>query len=136
MNYHLRQLQGLIERDEERRYRLTPLGEQTLNVLNYMTEDPNGKFETYLNRARTSQSGSIHPTVTRLLYIGMAFDCLFLIIWGYTGYLAVKDNGPIIIPFVASVLFVLGSLGLVGMARALKTAPSLVRRLERKLGVT
>jgi hypothetical protein len=58
MNYHLRQLQGLIERDGERRYRLTPLGEQTLSVLNYMTEDPNGKFETYLNRARISQSAA------------------------------------------------------------------------------
>ena len=26
MNYHLRQLEGLIERDDQRRYRLTPLG--------------------------------------------------------------------------------------------------------------
>ena len=135
MNYHLRQLQGLIERDKERRYHLTPLGEQTLGVLNMMTEDPNGKFAAYLNAARTSQSGSIHPTVTGLLYVGMAFDCLFLLIWGYLGYLAAIGDGPIFVIPVASVLIILGLIGLLGMARALKSAPAFVRKLERKLGV-
>lgn len=135
MNYHLRQLQGLIERNKERRYHLTPLGEQTLGVLNMMTEDPNGKFAAYLNAARKSQSGSTHPTVTGLLYVGMAFDCLFLLIWGYLGYLAAIGDGPMFVILVASVLFILGLIGLLGMARALKSAPAFVRKLERKLGV-
>ena len=135
MNYHLRQLQGLIERDGERRYRLTPLGERSLSVLNYMTEDPSGVLEAYLDTAWLSQSGSIHPTVTGLLYIGLAFDILFLFVWGYMGYLAAVSNAPIIILLITSVLFILGLLGLFGIIRALKTAPTFVRRLERKLGV-
>ncbi len=135
MNYHLRLLQGLIERGEERRYHLTPLGEQTLGVLNMMTEDPNGKFAAYLNTARSSQSGSIHPTVTRFLYVGMAFDCLFLLIWGYLGYLAAIGDGPMFVILVASALIILGLIGLVWMALALKSAPAFVRKLERKLGV-
>jgi len=136
MNYHLRQLQGLIERDGERMYHLTPLGEQTLGVFNMMTEDPNGKFAAYLNAAlRTSQSGSIHPTVTGFLYVGMAFDCLFLFIWGYLEYLAAIGDGPMFVILVASALIILGLIGLVWMARALKSAPTFVRKLERKLGV-
>lgn len=135
MNYHLRQLQGLMERDGERRYHLTPLGERSLSVLNYLTEDPSGILAAYLDTAWLSQSGSIHPTVTGLLYIGMAFDFLFLIVWGYVGYLAAVGDGPTIILPIVSVLFILGLLGLVGIIRALKTAPTFVRRLEKKLGV-
>jgi AcrR family transcriptional regulator len=136
MNYHLRQLQGLMERDGERRYHLTPLGEQSMSLLNNLTEDPSGRLEAYLGRARLSQSSSIHPTVTGLLYVGMAFDVLFLIIWGYMGYLVAVGEGPMFLLPLVSVLFILGMLGLVGIARALKTAPAFVRRLERRLGVT
>jgi DNA-binding transcriptional ArsR family regulator len=33
LNYHLKQLEGLVEKDEERRYRLTPFGERAMSVL-------------------------------------------------------------------------------------------------------
>jgi len=136
MNYHLRQLEGLIERDDQRRYRLTPLGERSLGILGSMANGLNGDFEPYLNAARFSQDGSIHPTVTGVLWFFMAFDLLFVLIWGYIGSLLYTEGGPAIIVVVSSILFVLGLMGLGGLIRALRTAPAFVRKLERKLGVS
>jgi predicted transcriptional regulator len=136
MNYHLRQLEGLIERNEERRYHLTPLGARSLGVLGSIAEGLNGGYEPYLSAARFSQAGSIHPTVTGIIWIGIAFDLLFVLIWGYIGSLAYTEGGPAIIVVVSSILFVLGLIGLSGLIRALRTAPEFVRKLERKLGVS
>ncbi len=53
MNYHLGQLEGLIERNGNRRYHLTPLGKRALTVLGSMTEDLENGYEEYLTKART-----------------------------------------------------------------------------------
>ena len=136
LNYHLKQLEGFIERNKERRYRLTPFGERSLSVLFSMTEDIGTGYESYLQTARTSQSGSIHPTVTRLIYVGMVLDCLCLFIWGYSGYMIFIEHGPIFVLVIVGVLISIGLVLLFEMIRALRTAPSYVRKIESKLGVT
>lgn len=136
LNYHLKQLVGLIERDNERRYHLTHLGERSLRVLLSMTEEMGERLEDYLRATRASQSGSTHPTVVGLIYIGIVFDCLLIAIWGYTGYMSLVSGGP---SFVLALVVVLISLGLIilyGLVRSLKTAPSYLRKIEKKLGVT
>ncbi|UCH57161.1 MAG: helix-turn-helix transcriptional regulator, partial [Candidatus Bathyarchaeota archaeon] len=39
LNYHLKLLEGVIEKDESRRYRLTDLGLRALRLLRSLTED-------------------------------------------------------------------------------------------------
>jgi DNA-binding HxlR family transcriptional regulator len=136
LNYHLKQLEGLIERDNERRYHLTPLGERALSVLLSMTEEMGEGLEDYLRATSTSQSGSVHPTVVGLIYLGIVFDCLFIAIWGYTGYVSIVLGGPTFVLALVVILISLGLIILYGLVRALKTAPSYVRKIERKLGVT
>jgi len=136
LNYHLKQLEGLIERDNERRYHLTPLGERSLRVLLSMTEEMSEGLEDYLRSTRASQSGSIHPTVVGLIYLGIVFDCLFIAIWGYTGYASLISGGPSFVLALVVVLISLGLIMLYGLVRALKTAPAYVRNIEKKLGVT
>lgn len=136
LNYHLKQLEGLIERDKERRYRLTPLGERSLSVLFSMTEGIGKDYESYLQAARVSQSGGIHPTVVGFISIGIVMDCLFLLIWGYVGYMNMIENGPIFVSAIVGVLISVGLVLLIGMVRALKTAPQYLRKIERKLGLT
>ena len=135
LNYHLKQLEGFIERDNERRYRLTPLGERSLSVLFSMTEDIGKGYGSYLQTARVSQSGSIHPTVTGLINMGIVLDCLCLLIWGYAGYVTLIEDGPVFVLVVVGILISVGLILLFGMVRALRTAPAYVRKIERKLGV-
>jgi predicted transcriptional regulator len=72
MNYHLRQLGGLVERNGDRRYRLTPLGKKALSVLHSMTEDLGNGYEEYLGSARTTRSDGIATLVNRWSYLILA----------------------------------------------------------------
>lgn len=53
MNYHLRQLEGLIERNGNRRYHLTPLGKRALTALSSMTDELENGYERYLSKTRS-----------------------------------------------------------------------------------
>jgi predicted transcriptional regulator len=59
MNYHLKLLEGVIERDNNRRYRLTPIGRKAFVILNSMTEDLENGYEEYLGKARQSQGTGV-----------------------------------------------------------------------------
>ena len=55
MNYHLKLLEGVIERDKNRLYSLTPLGKKAFMVLNSISEDLEDGYEAYLSKARHSR---------------------------------------------------------------------------------
>jgi len=74
MNYHLRQLEGLVARNGDRRYHLTPIGKKALSVLHSMTENLENGYEEYLNRARVAQRGGIAILVNRRFYVILAFS--------------------------------------------------------------
>ena len=73
MNYHLRQLEGLVVRNGNRKYHLTPLGKKALSVLHSMTEDLENGYEDYLNSARITRSSGIATWVSRWFYLIIVF---------------------------------------------------------------
>jgi len=77
LNYHLRQLEGLISKNAEGRYVLTPLGEKALKGLYSMTEDLENGYEKYLNKAKTRQKPTIFLTFAGVLTIlASSFLCI------------------------------------------------------------
>ena len=86
MNYHLRQLEGLVERNGERRYHLTPLGKRALAVLGSMTDELENGYEEYLTQARTPRGSGFVTWANRwfgLLVMGTfsAFLGLVAFVW-------------------------------------------------------
>ena len=73
MNYHLRQLEGLVVRNGERRYRLTPLGKKALSVLHSITQNLENGYEEYLNSARTTSSSGVATWISRWFYLTLFF---------------------------------------------------------------
>lgn len=134
LNYHLKQLAGLLEKDDERRYRLSPLGENAIAILRGVDIPEN--LGDYVYAARESQTLSIHPFVTRLLMMAVAFDGLFLFIWGYLAYIAFTEGAPVFVYVVLAFLLVAGAVVFVELIKALRTAPEYVRKFERRLGLT
>jgi hypothetical protein len=59
MNYHLKSLEGIIERDKNRQYTLTPIGRKAFVILSSMTEDLENGYEEYLGKVRQSQGTGI-----------------------------------------------------------------------------
>ncbi len=73
MNYHLRQLEGLVVRNGNRKYHLTPLGEKAISVLHSMTQNLENGYEEYLNSARTARSSGVSTWVNRWFYLTLFF---------------------------------------------------------------
>jgi len=73
MNYHLRQLEGLIMRNGDRRYHLTPIGKKALSVLHSMTQNLENGYEEYLNSAKVTHSSGIATLVNRWYYLIVTF---------------------------------------------------------------
>jgi DNA-binding transcriptional ArsR family regulator len=134
LNYHLKQLEGFVEKDDERKYRLTPLGQTAMNVLEAIAKSPGG-FNGYVEVARASQVGSTHPTVTNLLRLGLVFNLLILAIYGYMAYILVVEGGLLFVKVVLVVLICIFVITLTWLVKGLRTAPGYVRRLERRLGL-
>ena len=91
MNYHLRQLQGLVVRNGGLKYHLTPLGEKSLSVLHSMTQNLENGYEEYLNSARITRSSGVETWVNRWFYLflaGTASAMLGLITFIYMGVIA------------------------------------------------
>ena len=132
LNYHLRNLEGLIEKNDERYYHLTPLGIKALELLNSLRKDIDSEMIPYVEAAKSSKEGVIHPFVKGLLYIGITgigivfFASLVLAVVSITsgGLTGILVSGCMMV-FTGVILWVLIS--------SLKTVPEFVRRLERKL---
>jgi predicted transcriptional regulator len=74
MNYHLKHLEGLVARNGERRYHLTPIGKKALYVLHSMTENLENGYEEYLNSAKATRSSGVASLVKRWFYVIIAFS--------------------------------------------------------------
>jgi len=134
LNYHLRNLEGLIEKKDDRLYRLTPLGLKALELMNNLSKEIDNDVIQYVETVKGAQDGSIHPFVKGLLYIGIAgVGIVFLASLGL--FLMSVTRGSVA---GMEVFISLGMMGFTGvilwvLVSALRTVPEFVRRLERKL---
>jgi len=63
LNYHLKLLEGLIERDAVRHYHLTKLGRKAVAILDSMTEDIGEEELNLVSRAKTSKDEFVTSSV-------------------------------------------------------------------------
>jgi len=111
MNYHLRQLEGLVVRNGDRKYHLTPLGEKAISVLHSMTQNLENGYEEYLNSARTAQSSGIATWVSRWFYLIIVFTISAMLFLVYFVRTAVISG---LLPYV-SYYYLVGFTLLVGV---------------------
>ncbi|MDQ1279711.1 MAG: hypothetical protein QG670_973 [Thermoproteota archaeon] len=133
LNYHLEQLGGMIGKNDDRRYILTPFGRKAFNQLNLIKQERSSEDEKYVKIAEASQKSSLQPVLRSFLLVGIAFSIMILLIWIFITYVAITEGAPIIVYVLLPILIVLG-LGLLGsLILALKRTPDWVRRFERRL---
>jgi hypothetical protein len=133
LNYHLGQLEGLIEKNKERRYVLTPLGEKAISLLNSITRDVGPEYERYVKTAQRAQTSTLNPLVKSLIYIGMTVISVILLVWGFLSYVVLTEGGPSFVFLLLPVLLAIGFVILGWLIYALRTAPEFLRRLEKRL---
>jgi predicted transcriptional regulator len=133
MNYHLEQLEGLIERNMEHRYILTPLGKKALNQLKQLKTELTVDDEKYLNLAQKTQKTSLEPTIKSLLIIGIAASLTVIVIsTGLAVTLLMQGTflGPMLIVLIPGII--IEAAITTTLIYALHKAPDWLRRLERR----
>ena len=133
LNYHLRQLEGLVEKNKERRYLLTPLGRKATTLLSSITRNISSDEEKYLEAAQLAQKSILHPLVISPIYIGIAMVSVILGVWGYLTYIVVTERGPPIVYILLPILLAIGFALLGWLIYALKRAPEHLKRFEKRL---
>jgi DNA-binding transcriptional ArsR family regulator len=132
LNYHLEQLKGLIEKDEDYHYVLTPFGHKAAEHLNLIEQRASLEDEKYIKIAALSQKASLKPIVKTALVIGIAVTVFFLSLWGYLGYIAIAYGAPWIIYVIVPVLMAIGFSVLGLLVYALLKSPQWIKRFDQR----
>ena len=132
LNYHLEQLEGLIEKNADRRYVLTPFGKKALNQLNLIKTERIVDDEKYVKTAERAQKTGLQPAIRAFLLISIAFSSVVLLVWGYITFIVLTEGAPIIMYILMPILLTLGVILLGSLIYALKRTPNWIKRFERK----
>jgi DNA-binding HxlR family transcriptional regulator len=130
LNYHLKQLTGVIEKTASDEYQLTPLGITAVSILDSIHS--NG-MDNYFKRLKEVQTKSVSPFMKSFFKGAIVVVILMLGFWGFMGYLMYTEGGPRAIWIILGILYVLGTALLIFLIRVLKFAPEYAERIERKL---
>jgi len=87
LNYHLKLLEGLIERDDKRHYHLSTLGKKAVSTLISMTEDLDDEELIRVSEVKTSQDEFVNGIInlwSRLALLGSISVFLGFVMFIYT----------------------------------------------------
>jgi len=131
LNYHLRGLEGMVERDDARLYRLTPLGLKALRLLAAINEDIGNGDEPYIDMAVTAQSSLLSPLVRGYLNV-LILICSFGVLGGLW-LLANNVYGATSKTIWGAVITLICVAVLYSVLRNYRTLPHYFSRWERRV---
>lgn len=132
LNYHLEQLKGLIEKNSNQHYVLTPFGKEAIEHLNLIEQRISSEDEKYVKIAALSQRTSLQPIVKAFLSIGVVMSAVLVTIWGYLTYIIIIEGAPTIVYILMPVLIAAGFGLLASLIYSLVKTPSWIKRFEQK----
>lgn len=133
LNYHLNQLEGLIERNQERRYVLTPVGEKAISILTAITQDVSPDLEKYLKSAQLAQRRTLHPIIKSFLLLSIVTTALGIAVLSYLFYLVLSEGAPLPVILVLSAILLIACALEGWLIYVLKRTPEFISRFERRL---
>jgi DNA-binding transcriptional ArsR family regulator len=133
LNYHLNQLEGLVEKNEEQGYLLTPLGQKALDLLGSINHGLDTDYEKFVKTAHQAQRHSLQPPTKSFIYILMIGDFTVSLMTAWLVYVAFVSGGPNIVFVLLPLLFCMEIAFLAWLIYVLKVVPDHVKRLERKV---
>ena len=133
LNYHLEQLKGLIEKNSNQRYVLTPFGKKAVEHLDLVEQKISSEDEKYVKIAALSQKTSLQPIVKAFLTISIVLSAVLVTVWGYLAYIFIIEGAPLIVYLLMPVLIAVW-FGLLGsLLYALVRAPMWIKRFEQRV---
>jgi hypothetical protein len=131
LNYHLRSLEGLIEKADGL-YRLTPLGAKALNVIPTLSQDVDNGMLPYVESARSTKQGLLHPVAKGLIYIGIAANGIVFLA-GLVFFIMAFTGGGVLSMLLAGAMMLFSGVVIWVLASWLRSVPEFMRRVERMI---
>ena len=94
LNYHLEQLNGLIEKNSNQRYVLTPFGKKAVEQLDLIEQKTIPEIEKYIKIAALSQKTSLQPIVKAFLTLSIALSAVLTAMRVFLAYVFLKEGAP------------------------------------------
>lgn len=115
LNYHLGELEGFLTRDEDRLYRLGPLGEKAVATLDFINSDIDPVLFESVNTKRAARLNSIRRRLDTGFYMMTA---ILLVIDGLMAYFAITEADSVLAIFTAFMtLFTFGLIYMTNKSR-------------------
>ena len=132
LNYHLEQLKGVLEKNSNHYYVLTPFGKKAVEHLNLIEQRTSSEDEKYVKIAALSQKASLQPIVKAFLAIGIVMSVVIISVWAFLAYIAIVEGAPVIVYILLPVLIAVGFALLGSLICALVRTPLWVKRFEQR----
>jgi hypothetical protein len=120
LNYQLKEMEGFIEKDDERFYRLTSLGHKAVGVLNHMNESLDEEDVELTLTVEYQRRSFIKRHLNNLSYVVMALIGIGPIVLTY--YFFAEPSGGITLPILALSYALCGGV-IYGIDRARRSSP-------------
>ncbi|MHA1909823.1 MAG: DUF7347 domain-containing protein, partial [Candidatus Thorarchaeota archaeon] len=92
LNYHLKQLEGFLKKNERLRYHLTPLGKQAFELMFSLDNEPQDRLKDYV---KITKAPALMPALKAFAYIQMIVVLAPITVVGYQLFLQITSGGPV-----------------------------------------
>jgi hypothetical protein len=134
LNYHLDQLKGLIEKNEDRHYVLSPLGKKALNQLKTMENELTEEDEKYIRIAEKAQKNSLEPTLKSFIIVGIIGSVFILVVLLLLLYVAITEDSVPTLIYLLLPFFIALALGLIAVSiHALRKTPEWTKKIRTQV---
>lgn len=130
LNYHLKQLEGFIEKNERLRYQLTPLGQRAFDLVISLEGQAQNNLKDYV---KIKKKPSLMPALKGIVLIQMVVVLAPISFVGYLLFIEITTGGDI--RQVLALMFFLGVAFAIffWLGYVSKTAPGFLKSLERRI---
>lgn len=129
LNYHLKQMDGFIQKSNSLRYTLTPLGRAAADLMFSLGKDLPEDVEKYVKIRRPP---SLMPALKFMAYLLMLVVSIPTIFIGVEIYNLIVSGGQLIDILSLSIVLFIGLAVFVWIAYMVKYAPGYLKHLERR----
>jgi hypothetical protein len=129
LNYHLKQMDGFIQKNGRLRYTLTPLGRAAADLMLSLGKDLPEDVEKFV---KIRKPPSLMPALKFMAYLLMVVVSIPIIFVGGQVYGAIVGGGELIEIIGLSLAMAIGIAVFVWIAYMVRVAPGYLRHLERR----
>lgn len=129
LNYHLKQLEGFIEKNEQLRYNLTPLGKRAFDLMRTLNKESVDDLGKYV---KVRKPESLGPALKAMAYIMMVIVMLPIIFIIFALYDEIVTGGDLILILFLGVVLCIAIAIFVWLAYMVRHAPGFLKILERR----